>query len=166
MVAWVWGSTSAIGSSGHTAARSAWRAAREPVPASSWSFHLAARGDHVNLRSAPPSSAPPRLICWPGGASPSTKRSLLGCTPSSPDAARLGDAHAGEDLHGIARIEVERNEELQRLAHLRFREPNRDLRGPVGNGFQAEKPPFALIDQREAKTSETASRACPLRPGP
>ena len=53
MEAWVWGYTSAIGSSGRTAARSAWRAAREPVPASSWSFRLAAGGDHVNLSTLP-----------------------------------------------------------------------------------------------------------------
>src|SRR4029079_16517211 len=59
---------------------------------------------------------------------------------------------AGENFDRIAHIEVERNEELQRLAILLFRESNRDLRGPVGNGFHTEKPPLSLISQRKAKS--------------
>ena len=69
-----------------------------------------------------------------------------------------------KDLHGIARLEVERNEELQRLVHPRLREPNRDLRDPFDKGFQAEKPPFALINQRGAQTPKLHHE--PLRLGP
>ena len=70
--------------------------------------------------------------------------------------------HAGEDLHRVVHIEVERNEELLRLASPRFRESNRDLRAPVGNGFLAEKPPFALINQRETKGPKLHQELVPV----
>src|SRR6185369_7862116 len=60
-------------------------------------------------------------------------------------------SHARENLHRIAHLEVEWNEELQGLAKLRFREANRDRWNCVGNRFLAEKTPLALITQHEMK---------------
>src|SRR4029077_19310491 len=59
---------------------------------------------------------------------------------------------AGENLHGIALLEVERDGELQRRAGLVCREPNRDLRGPAAHGFPADKLPIALINQGKAQS--------------
>src|SRR6185312_8234550 len=111
------------------------------------------------------SRAPTRpRVGWPIVASPSAKSSLASRRASSPDQGRLPDAHAGQHLNRIARLEVEGNEELHRLVHLRPREPSRDLREHVGNGFQAKKPPFALINESGVQAPKTHHQPVPLGP--